>query len=398
MRAVRIRRMRLADQTATVTRCVSDSTPSSTDFRVRLMNTPGDAQSDRSSGLGRRADDELASQQLRHARDLLEAVTWGTRVLIATVDREFRYTYFNQEHHRELKRLTGKDTAIGMSLLDALAEMPDERAQALAVWSRALNGETVVQTLPFGDPGRYRRWYTTRHTPIRDAAGAVVGAGEVTSDVTELVQAQQALRESESRLQAAEVVAGERQRFLAVLEALPPMICLLTPDYRVAFANRAFREKFGESHGRRCYEYCFGRSEPCEFCESYDVLKTGQPHHWEVAGPDGSQIDVYDFPFTDVDGTPLILEMDVDITERRKAEAELARHREHLEELVKERTAELEAANVRLRAGNEELARFNRAMIGRELRMIELKKEVNELCVQAGLPPRYRLDFEKERP
>jgi len=122
-----------------------------------------------------------------------------------------------------------------------------------------------------------------------------------------------------ARIQAEEALKAERQRFFAVLETLPPMICLLTPDYHVAFANRAFRERFGESQGRRCYDYCFGNSAPCEFCQTYNVLKTGQPQHWEVNCPDGSVIDVYDFPFKDADGTPLILEMDVDITEAKRA-------------------------------------------------------------------------------
>jgi PAS domain S-box-containing protein len=49
-----------------------------------------------------------------------------------------------------------------------------------------------------------------------------------------------------------------------------------------------------------------------------------------------------------------------------------------------------------LQAANEELRRFNKAMVGRELRMIELKKEVNELHESAGKQPRYSLDFEKE--
>ncbi len=51
-----------------------------------------------------------------------------------------------------------------------------------------------------------------------------------------------------------------------------------------------------------------------------------------------------------------------------------------------------------LREINEELVRFNRAAVGRELRMIELKKEVNGLCTQAGQPARYQLDFDKEQP
>ena len=48
-----------------------------------------------------------------------------------------------------------------------------------------------------------------------------------------------------------------------------------------------------------------------------------------------------------------------------------------------------------LRATNEDLERFNRAMVGRELRMIELKREINRLCAQAGEPPRYTVDADE---
>ncbi len=120
-----------------------------------------------------------------------------------------------------------------------------------------------------------------------------------------------------------DVNGTDRGLLFDVLETLPVMVCLRTPDYQVAFANRAFRKKFGESNGRRCYQYCCGYDKPCSFCESFVPLKTGQPHHWEFTSPDGSAIiDAYDFPFTDSDGSPLILEMDIDITERRQAEAE----------------------------------------------------------------------------
>ena len=151
------------------------------------------------------------------------------------------------------------------------------------------------------------------------------------------------VQERTAELQKAkELVEAERQRFQDVLDQLPAYLVLLSPDYRVPFANRFFEERFGKSEGRRCYEYLFNRTEPCENCETYKVLKTNTPHHWEWTGPDGRNYDIHDFPFTDVDGSPLIMEVGLDITDRKQAEAELAKHREHLEELVQERTGQLQ--------------------------------------------------------
>ena len=56
----------------------------------------------------------------------------------------------------------------------------------------------------------------------------------------------------------------------------------------------------------------------------------------------------------------------VDVTERRKAT-----------EAMREQLQELE--------------RINRAAVGREMRMIELKKEINDLCGKNGEPARYKL-------
>ena len=57
---------------------------------------------------------------------------------------------------------------------------------------------------------------------------------------------------------------------------------------------------------------------------------------------------------------------------------------------LKEAEQELQRRAEALQASNKELNTFNKAMVGRELRMIELKEEINELCVQCGQPPRYR--------
>ncbi len=52
----------------------------------------------------------------------------------------------------------------------------------------------------------------------------------------------------------------------------------------------------------------------------------------------------------------------------------------------------------KLRAANDELAQFNRVAVGRELRMVELKQEVNALCARMGVEPPYPLDFRNVQP
>lgn len=143
----------------------------------------------------------------------------------------------------------------------------------------------------------------------------------------------QRIKAEEGRMKALESSKAERQRLNDVLETLPAYVVLLTLDYHMPFANRFFRERFGESHGRRCFEYLFGRKKPCEICETYTVLKTMSPHRWEWNGPDGRYYDVYDFPFTDTDGATLILELGTDITVRKQAQEELKAYNERLEVL-----------------------------------------------------------------
>jgi PAS domain S-box-containing protein len=167
-------------------------------------------------------------------------------------------------------------------------------------------------------------------------------------------------RRQEEQKKLAESIQAERQRLYDVLETLPSMVSLLRTDHRVAFANRSFREKFGQAGDRRCFETRYGRTEPCEQCETYIPLTTGRPHKREVSFPDGTLMEAFDFPFQDLDGSSLILEMGTDITARRRTEIELKKHREHLEELVAERTQQLESANVRLAEEIQELERAQR--------------------------------------
>lgn len=214
---------------------------------------------------------------------------------------------------------------------------PDDRAQVDGKWRAALLGENYDIVHRIVVDGEIK-WVREKATLEFDKQGKLLGGFGTTQDITELKKAEEALLESEKARQdlqleaaRAQVLKAERQRLYDLLETLPVYVVLLTPDYRVSFANKFFRDRFGEDHGRCCFEYMFKLDQPCENCETYKVLKTRLPHHWEWLGPDGRNYDIYDFPFKEADGSIHIMEMGIDITEGKKAQKALLEAQKEIE-------------------------------------------------------------------
>lgn len=289
-------------------------------------------------------------------------------------DASLRITRFNNA----FERLTGRAASEVLGRSPEILFPENQREELMDLIRKTTAGERweVVEIPILTADGRIRTvlWNSAAvYENDRETVSSVIAQGH---DITERKQAEEALqrahdeletrvlertqklRESNEALQAEiaertraeEAVKAERQRLYDVLETLPAYVILLSPDYHVPFANRFFRERFGESGGRRCFDYLFSRSEPCENCESYNVMKTGAPHHWEWTGPDDHDYDIFDFPFTEADGSPHILEVGIDITKRKRAEEALQKLNETLEERVIERTDQLAKANALLNA------------------------------------------------
>ena len=168
-------------------------------------------------------------------------------------------------------------------------------------------------------------------------------------------------------VKAVDEVRAERQRVLDVLETLPVIVALLRPDHRVVWINRSYREALGDNVGKLCYDSQFGRDAPCTQCQAFTPLRSGEPHSWEWTLPNGRTFDIHTCPFADVDGSPLILEMDIDTTERHQAERALRELNETLEGRVAERTAELQKSEDALREADRRKDKFL-GMLSHELR------------------------------
>lgn len=282
----------------------------------------------------KRAEEQL-KQSLYYARSLIEA----SLDPLVTISREGKITDVNDA----TVKVTGveRQDLIGSDFCDYFTEPDKARSGYQRVFA-----EESIRDYPLAI--RHRSGTITdvlyNATVYRSPDGEVQGVFAAARDVTEQKRSQDEVKRAEARATA------EREKFNTILDSVPPYVCLLTPDYHVAFANREFKQRFGEAPGLRCYEALFNRTEPCEICETYKVLGDGQPRRWEWSGPDGRTYDVYDFPFTDTDGSKLILEMGMDITERKRAEEDLRTLNQELERRVLNRTAQLQAANQELEA------------------------------------------------
>lgn len=151
----------------------------------------------------------------------------------------------------------------------------------------------------------------------------------------------------------------ERTRLLNVLDMLPAYVALLGPDFSIRYENRAFRQLFGPGVGRPCYKVIRGQDRPCALCPPFDVFDSRTLCVCDWTCPERrSAFRIYSYPFEDVDGSPLVLKLGIDITSGVRAQEALSisegRYRSITDNLtlgiaVLDRTLGITASNPRLR-------------------------------------------------
>lgn len=306
------------------------------------------------------------AERLRALR-LLAAIADSSDDAIFAKDLEGRYLLFNQA----ASRFIGKpaEAVLGQ---DDRAIFPPDQAEMLMTTGRWVIAENRVFThQEVLDTAEGERIFLATKGPLHDEQGHTIGIFGISRDITDMKRADQALRESESRFRALveQSLAGiyiiQDNRFRYVNPAFAtiagygsaeelvdqvPVTDLVSPEDRERVAENLRRRLAGEINDLQ-YEF------------------TGLRR-------DGSRValEAHGCSFV-YQGRPAVIGLILDITARKAAEEALHKQTEELAQR------------------NAELEHFNRSMVGRELDMIALKQQVNELARLAGKDPPYPLAF-----
>jgi PAS domain S-box-containing protein len=219
-----------------------------------------------------------------------------------------------------------------------------ERLNAGAIDSFVLENRYVRKD---GEPV----WVRKSVSQVRDLDGTVQGHIAFVEDISEKKQAEQALRASEERLQA-------------VLSGMTDCYYTLDREWRFVDMNPTAEKYFDrpreEVLGRCIWDLYPNAASGLISAEYRRAMAEGKPVHFETGSVLGARFwDIHAYPGPE--GLAVYL---TDITERKRAEEENERQ---LAELV----------------------RWQAVMLDREDRVMELKREVNELLRRVGDTARY---------
>ncbi|MCF7912426.1 MAG: PAS domain S-box protein [Candidatus Cloacimonetes bacterium] len=310
---------------------------------------------------------KLLEKEINAKTAQMESILNNTSDFILLGDRSGRPVYFNYAYKRVMKEAIGLDVVPGDPPHTHLKNEAE-----IAYWeklhSRVLSGESfhAEYSLPYLDGNIH--YLELSYSPIIEN-GKVNGFSEVTRDITERKLSELELTQSE-----------EKYRILA--EKLQNLIITHDLHGKILYINQYGLDYLGVTK-----EQLIGSSID-QFLPLEDQIERVQlineMTHSVTVKQLTKNIDIInaagDKRILEISVSPIMQEQQInsmiiiarDVTERHNTEIELAEYRTHLEQLVQERTTELEGQKA-------ELERFNKLFVGREFRIKELREQVKTL-------------------
>jgi len=172
----------------------------------------------------KKSEEELQKSQVL-LRSSLES---QKNTILFSIDRDYRYLYFNKAHLDVMKYAYGTDIKIGMNILVCITS-DDDRIAAKENYDRALMGESHTNIRVFGDV--HLDYYESFFNPIVNDKNEIIGATGLARNITERKKAEEKLWESE-------------QQFSSIFNTVGDVIFQLAVEnegkYRFISINQAF--------------------------------------------------------------------------------------------------------------------------------------------------------------
>jgi PAS domain S-box-containing protein len=247
--------------------------------------------------------------------DLLAAIIScsGGDAEIFSLDKRYRYTAFNENHEKAMKKTWKADIAIGSNLLDIM-KMPRWKEAAKKSIDTALRGEIVTETRHISEAGIFYEFFWK---PIR-LDKKIIGVACSIRNITEQWRAQEKLKQSE-------------EKFRTVFYTSPDAITLSRlEDGMFVSVNKGFclLSEYSEEEviGKTSREINLW-NDPIDRTKVIEALSTrGSIKNFEALfrKKNGAcHNGLLSAAIIDVNGHRHILSVTRDINDRREAEAEL---------------------------------------------------------------------------
>jgi PAS domain S-box-containing protein len=168
----------------------------------------------------------------------------------------------------------------------------------------------------------------------------------IRSHVNKPLSSEQATRQIEEEIRTL------NKQIEFILGATKTGLDIIDSEFNVRYIDSEWAKVYGDPTGRKCYEYFMGRKDPCPGCGIIVALRTKKPVVTEevLVKENNRPIQVTTIPFQNAKGEWLVAEVNVDLTQHKRAEGALREAYNTSENRVRERTEELARTNETLQA------------------------------------------------
>jgi PAS domain S-box-containing protein len=150
---------------------------------------------------------------------------------------------------------------------------------------------------------------------------------------TELARTNVELQEEIAEHKDAEArIASLNKQIEFILGATKTGLDIIDADYNIRYIDPEWKKVYGEYAGKKCYEYFMDSRQVCPDCGLRKAFQTKQVTVTEeILAKEGNRpVQVTTIPYQDENGNWLAAEVNVDISERKKAEEKLRQAQQEL--------------------------------------------------------------------